>query len=112
MLGSGVFGTVHKVSDSLGSLAKWGQDGGRKGRKVLAKDCLKKSDFFLNLPPPQTFQGIWIPEGESIKIPVCIKVIEDKSGRQSFQAVTDVSYRKEFFVPLEERRCWSRHGGV
>ncbi|XP_037705555.1 receptor tyrosine-protein kinase erbB-3-like [Choloepus didactylus] len=45
VLGSGVFGTVHK--------------------------------------------GVWIPEGESIKIPVCIKVIEDKSGRQSFQAVTD-----------------------
>ncbi|KAJ8786744.1 hypothetical protein J1605_023402 [Eschrichtius robustus] len=34
-------------------------------------------------------RGVWIPEGESIKIPVCIKVIEDKSGRQSFQAVTD-----------------------
>ncbi|XP_048663429.1 receptor tyrosine-protein kinase erbB-3 isoform X4 [Marmota marmota marmota] len=45
VLGSGVFGTVHK--------------------------------------------GVWIPEGESIKIPVCIKVIEDKSGRQSFQDVTD-----------------------
>lgn len=45
---------------------------------------------------------MWIPEGESIKIPVCIKVIEDKSGRQSFQAVTDVSEGKVFGVPLGE----------
>lgn len=59
VLGSGVFGTVHK--------------------------------------------GVWIPEGESIKIPVCIKVIEDKSGRQSFQAVTDVSEGRVFYMPLGKR---------
>ncbi|KAE8626456.1 hypothetical protein XENTR_v10006636 [Xenopus tropicalis] len=45
ILGSGVFGTVHK--------------------------------------------GVWIPDGESIKIPVCIKVILDRTGRQTFHAVTD-----------------------
>lgn len=36
-------------------------------------------------------QGVWIPDGDSIKIPVSIKVIEDRSGRQTFHAVTDVS---------------------
>ncbi|KAG8452434.1 hypothetical protein GDO86_004292 [Hymenochirus boettgeri] len=45
ILGSGVFGTVHK--------------------------------------------GVWIPDGDSVKIPVCIKVIQDHSGRQTFHAVTD-----------------------
>uniref|UniRef100_A0A8C5MKE9 Receptor protein-tyrosine kinase n=1 Tax=Leptobrachium leishanense TaxID=445787 RepID=A0A8C5MKE9_9ANUR len=45
ILGSGVFGTVHK--------------------------------------------GVWIPEGDSVKIPVSIKVIQDRSGRQTFHAVTD-----------------------
>ncbi|XP_053311605.1 receptor tyrosine-protein kinase erbB-3 isoform X2 [Spea bombifrons] len=34
-------------------------------------------------------KGIWIPEGDSVKIPVSIKVIQDRSGRQSFHAVTD-----------------------
>uniref|UniRef100_A0A452IKL0 Receptor protein-tyrosine kinase n=1 Tax=Gopherus agassizii TaxID=38772 RepID=A0A452IKL0_9SAUR len=33
--------------------------------------------------------GVWIPDGDSIKIPVSIKVIEDRSGRQTFHAVTD-----------------------
>ncbi|KAM4794979.1 receptor tyrosine-protein kinase erbB-3 [Rhinophrynus dorsalis] len=45
ILGSGVFGTVHK--------------------------------------------GVWIPDGDSVKIPVSIKVIQDHSGRQTFHAVTD-----------------------
>uniref|UniRef100_A0A8C3P4Q3 Receptor protein-tyrosine kinase n=1 Tax=Chrysemys picta bellii TaxID=8478 RepID=A0A8C3P4Q3_CHRPI len=33
--------------------------------------------------------GVWIPDGDTIKIPVSIKVIEDRSGRQTFHAVTD-----------------------
>ncbi|XP_018416287.1 PREDICTED: receptor tyrosine-protein kinase erbB-3 [Nanorana parkeri] len=45
ILGSGVFGTVHK--------------------------------------------GVWIPEGDSVKIPVSIKVIQDRNGAQTFHAVTD-----------------------
>ncbi|XP_069826126.1 receptor tyrosine-protein kinase erbB-3 [Dendropsophus ebraccatus] len=45
VLGSGVFGTVHK--------------------------------------------GVWIPEGDSVKIPVSIKVIQDRNGGQTFHAVTD-----------------------
>ncbi|MEE6471483.1 hypothetical protein FKM82_009285 [Ascaphus truei] len=45
ILGSGVFGTVHK--------------------------------------------GVWIPDGDSVKIPVSIKVIQDRNGRQTFHAVTD-----------------------
>uniref|UniRef100_A0A8C0GHA7 Receptor protein-tyrosine kinase n=1 Tax=Chelonoidis abingdonii TaxID=106734 RepID=A0A8C0GHA7_CHEAB len=34
-------------------------------------------------------KGVWIPEGDSVKIPVSIKVIEDRSGRQTFHAITD-----------------------
>ncbi|XP_029450598.1 receptor tyrosine-protein kinase erbB-3 [Rhinatrema bivittatum] len=45
VLGSGVFGTVHK--------------------------------------------GVWIPEGDSVKIPVSIKLIQDWSGSQTFHSVTD-----------------------
>ncbi|XP_069509872.1 receptor tyrosine-protein kinase erbB-3 isoform X2 [Ambystoma mexicanum] len=45
VLGSGVFGTVHK--------------------------------------------GVWIPDGDSVKITVSIKMIQDRTGRQTFHAVTD-----------------------
>lgn len=45
----------------------------------------------ISSPSHPTPQGIWIPDGDSIKIPVSIKVIQDWSGQQSFHAVTDVS---------------------
>ncbi|XP_030052609.1 receptor tyrosine-protein kinase erbB-3 isoform X1 [Microcaecilia unicolor] len=34
-------------------------------------------------------KGVWIPEGDSVKIPVSIKVIEDWSFSQTFHGVTD-----------------------
>ncbi|XP_075055667.1 receptor tyrosine-protein kinase erbB-3 [Mixophyes fleayi] len=34
-------------------------------------------------------KGVWIPEGDSVKIPVSIKVIQDRNGCQTFHAVTD-----------------------
>lgn len=35
---------------------------------------------------------MWIPEGDTVKIPVAIKTIQDRTGRQTFQEVTDVRY--------------------
>ncbi|XP_056241987.1 receptor tyrosine-protein kinase erbB-3b isoform X1 [Seriola aureovittata] len=52
-LGSGVFGTVHKLHISF------------------------------------VFKGFWTPEGETVKIPVAIKTIQDSSGRQTFTEITD-----------------------
>lgn len=37
-----------------------------------------------------TSQGIWIPEGDTVKLPVAIKTIHDRTGRQTFCDVTDV----------------------
>uniref|UniRef100_A0A8B9LWN5 Receptor protein-tyrosine kinase n=1 Tax=Astyanax mexicanus TaxID=7994 RepID=A0A8B9LWN5_ASTMX len=34
-------------------------------------------------------QGVWIPEGDTVKIPVAIKTIQDRTGRQTFHEVTD-----------------------
>ncbi|XP_059539207.1 receptor tyrosine-protein kinase erbB-3 isoform X3 [Myotis daubentonii] len=68
-------------------------DPSEKANKVLARVFketeLKKLKVLGSGVFGTVHKGVWIPEGESIKIPVCIKVIEDKSGRQSFQAVTD-----------------------
>uniref|UniRef100_A0AC11CUD8 Erb-b2 receptor tyrosine kinase 3 n=1 Tax=Ovis aries TaxID=9940 RepID=A0AC11CUD8_SHEEP len=68
-------------------------DPSEKANKVLARVFKETELRKLKVLGSGIFgtvhKGVWIPEGESIKIPVCIKVIEDKSGRQSFQAVTD-----------------------
>lgn len=37
-----------------------------------------------------TSQGVWIPEGDTVKLPVAIKTIDDRSGRRKFSGVTDV----------------------
>uniref|UniRef100_A0A3B3W007 receptor protein-tyrosine kinase n=1 Tax=Poecilia latipinna TaxID=48699 RepID=A0A3B3W007_9TELE len=34
-------------------------------------------------------KGFWTPEGETVKIPVAIKTIQDSSGRQTFTEITD-----------------------
>uniref|UniRef100_A0A8C9S178 receptor protein-tyrosine kinase n=1 Tax=Scleropages formosus TaxID=113540 RepID=A0A8C9S178_SCLFO len=34
-------------------------------------------------------KGVWIPEGDTIKIPVAIKTIQDRTGRQTFTEITD-----------------------
>ncbi|MEJ1277338.1 erb-b2 receptor tyrosine kinase 2 [Cricetulus griseus] len=68
-------------------------DPSEKANKVLARIFKETELRKLKVLGSGVFgtvhKGVWIPEGESIKIPVCIKVIEDKSGRQSFQSVTD-----------------------
>lgn len=35
-------------------------------------------------------KGFWIPEGETVKIPVAIKTIQDSTGRQTFTEITNV----------------------
>lgn len=41
------------------------------------------------LPP----QGIWIPDGESIKIPVAIKVLRENTSPKANKEILDVSAR-------------------
>jgi len=82
-------------------------DPSEKANKVLARIFKETELRKLKVLGSGVFgtvhKGVWIPEGESIKIPVCIKVIEDKSGRQSFQDVTDVSEGRVLCMPLGER---------
>ncbi|KAG6923421.1 erb-b2 receptor tyrosine kinase 3, partial [Chelydra serpentina] len=68
-------------------------DPSEKANKVLARIFKETELRKLKLLGSGVFgtvhKGVWIPEGDSIKIPVSIKVIEDRSGRQTFHAVTD-----------------------
>lgn len=53
----------------------------------LCLKCLK-----MKLCPLLCPQGFWIPEGDSVKIPVAIKTIQDRSGHHNFTEITDVRH--------------------
>ncbi|XP_008279468.1 receptor tyrosine-protein kinase erbB-3-like [Stegastes partitus] len=66
---------------------------GEKGTKVHAR-ILRPSELkkikALGLGVFGTVhKGFWTPEGETVKIPVAIKTIQDSSGRQTFTEITD-----------------------
>ncbi|XP_010219358.1 PREDICTED: LOW QUALITY PROTEIN: receptor tyrosine-protein kinase erbB-3-like, partial [Tinamus guttatus] len=69
-------------------------DPSEKANKVLARIFKETELKRLKVLGSGVFgtvhKGVWIPEGDSIKIPVSIKVIQDWSGQQSFHAVTDL----------------------
>ncbi|KAJ8260136.1 hypothetical protein GJAV_G00177460 [Gymnothorax javanicus] len=70
-------------------------DAGEKGTKVHAR-ILKAAELRkLKVLGSGVFgtvhKGVWTPEGEdhSLKIPVAIKTIQDRTGRQTFTEITD-----------------------
>uniref|UniRef100_A0A673LN01 Receptor protein-tyrosine kinase n=1 Tax=Sinocyclocheilus rhinocerous TaxID=307959 RepID=A0A673LN01_9TELE len=68
-------------------------DPGEKGAKVHAR-ILRGSELRKIKPLGSgvfgtVHKGIWIPEGDTVKIPVAIKTIQDRTGRQTFQEITD-----------------------
>ncbi|TVK90492.1 Receptor tyrosine-protein kinase erbB-3 [Bagarius yarrelli] len=68
-------------------------DPGEKGTKVhtriLRPSELRKIKLLGTGVFGTVHKGVWIPEGDTIKIPVTIKTIQDRTGRQTFQEVTD-----------------------
>lgn len=68
-------------------------DPGEKGHKVCAR-ILKPGDLRnIKLLGNGVFgtvhKGIWIPEGDTVKLPVAIKTIHDRMRRQTFFELTD-----------------------
>uniref|UniRef100_A0AAX7UHD7 Receptor protein-tyrosine kinase n=1 Tax=Astatotilapia calliptera TaxID=8154 RepID=A0AAX7UHD7_ASTCA len=68
-------------------------DPGEKGTKVHARllrpSELKKVKALGVGVFGTVHKGFWTPEGETVKIPVAIKTIQDSSGRQTFTEITD-----------------------
>uniref|UniRef100_A0A4W6FDK8 Receptor protein-tyrosine kinase n=1 Tax=Lates calcarifer TaxID=8187 RepID=A0A4W6FDK8_LATCA len=66
---------------------------GEKGTKVHARILrpseLKKIKSLGSGVFGTVHKGFWTPEGETVKIPVAIKTIQDSSGRQTFTEITD-----------------------
>ncbi|XP_068598627.1 receptor tyrosine-protein kinase erbB-3-like [Brachionichthys hirsutus] len=68
-------------------------DPGEKGTKVHARILkpteLRKIKLLGRGVFGSVHKGIWIPEGDTVKLPVAIKVIHDRTGRQTFNQLTD-----------------------
>uniref|UniRef100_A0A8B9LYI3 Receptor protein-tyrosine kinase n=1 Tax=Astyanax mexicanus TaxID=7994 RepID=A0A8B9LYI3_ASTMX len=68
-------------------------DPGEKGTKVHARifrvSELRKIKLLGSGVFGTVHKGVWIPEGDTVKIPVAIKTIQDRTGRQTFHEVTD-----------------------
>uniref|UniRef100_A0A6Q2Z5D8 Receptor protein-tyrosine kinase n=1 Tax=Esox lucius TaxID=8010 RepID=A0A6Q2Z5D8_ESOLU len=68
-------------------------DPGEKGVKVHARILkvkeLRKIKLLGNGVFGSVHKGIWIPEGDTVKIPVAIKTINDRTGRKTFHEITD-----------------------
>ncbi|KAM9410152.1 receptor tyrosine-protein kinase erbB-3-like [Pholidichthys leucotaenia] len=64
-----------------------------KGAKVQARILkpteLRKIKLLGNGVFGSVHKGAWIPEGDTVKLPVAIKTIHDRTGRQTFCEVTD-----------------------
>ncbi|KPP70586.1 receptor tyrosine-protein kinase erbB-3 precursor-like [Scleropages formosus] len=79
---------------------------GEKGTKVHAR-ILKVSELRkIKVLGTGIFgtvhKGVWIPEGDTIKIPVAIKTIQDRTGRQTFTEITDTN-SNQADVPTDEQ---------
>ncbi|XP_029908155.1 receptor tyrosine-protein kinase erbB-3a isoform X2 [Myripristis murdjan] len=68
-------------------------DPGEKGTKVHARILkpteLRKIKLLGNGVFGSVHKGFWIPEGDTVKLPVAIKTIQSRSGRQTFHEITD-----------------------
>uniref|UniRef100_A0A3P9BQH5 Receptor protein-tyrosine kinase n=1 Tax=Maylandia zebra TaxID=106582 RepID=A0A3P9BQH5_9CICH len=64
-----------------------------KGTKYEARTLkpteLRKIRLLGNGVFGSVHKGVWIPEGDTVKLPVAIKTIDDRSGRRKFSGVTD-----------------------
>ncbi|NXT31516.1 ERBB2 kinase, partial [Pelecanoides urinatrix] len=74
VLGSGAFGTVYKVRGGGVLPAGWDPP-----RSAPPHPCSPS-------------QGIWIPDGESVKIPVAIKVLRENTSPKANKEILDEAY--------------------
>ncbi|XP_047204615.1 receptor tyrosine-protein kinase erbB-3a isoform X2 [Girardinichthys multiradiatus] len=57
--------------------------------RILKPSDLRKIKPLGNGAFGTVHKGIWVPEGDTVKLPVAIKTISDRTGRQTFYNVTD-----------------------
>ncbi|XP_017271404.1 receptor tyrosine-protein kinase erbB-3a isoform X2 [Kryptolebias marmoratus] len=57
--------------------------------RILKPSDIRKSKLLGNGVFGTVHKGFWIPEGDTVKLPVAIKTIQDRTGRQTFCKITD-----------------------
>ncbi|KAM3877619.1 receptor tyrosine-protein kinase erbB-3-like [Diretmus argenteus] len=65
------------------------EKGAKVHTRILKPTDLRKIKLLGNGVFGSVHKGIWIPEGDTVKLPVAIKTIHDRTGRQTFHEVTD-----------------------
>ncbi|KAM4610148.1 receptor tyrosine-protein kinase erbB-3b [Polymixia lowei] len=66
-----------------------GEKGTKAHARILKAPELKKIKALGSGVFGTVHKGFWTPEGETLKLPVAIKTIQDSSGRQTFTEITD-----------------------
>uniref|UniRef100_A0A3Q3K0W4 Receptor protein-tyrosine kinase n=1 Tax=Monopterus albus TaxID=43700 RepID=A0A3Q3K0W4_MONAL len=66
-----------------------GEKGTKVHTRILRQSELKKIKALGSGVFGTMHKGFWTPEGDTVKIPVAIKTIQDSSGRQTFTEITD-----------------------
>ncbi|MGH0124435.1 UNVERIFIED_CONTAM: hypothetical protein FKN15_055344 [Acipenser sinensis] len=77
VLGSGAFGTVYKLVEPL---TPSGTAPNQAQLRILKETELKRVKVLGSGAFGTVYKGIWVPEGETVKIPVAIKILNEATG--------------------------------
>uniref|UniRef100_A0A672JRF9 receptor protein-tyrosine kinase n=1 Tax=Salarias fasciatus TaxID=181472 RepID=A0A672JRF9_SALFA len=72
-----------------GSFEPLEEKGAQVNARILKPSELRKIKLLGNGVFGTVHKGVWIPEGDTVKLPVAIKTIHDRTGRQTFCELTD-----------------------
>ncbi|XP_069010693.1 receptor tyrosine-protein kinase erbB-3a isoform X1 [Embiotoca jacksoni] len=80
---------MRRYMESGASFEPLEEKGSKVHARILKPSELRKIKLLGNGVFGSVHKGIWIPEGDTVKLPVAIKTIHDRTGRQTFSEVTD-----------------------
>lgn len=92
VLGSGAFGTVYKVPMFPES------------RITHLEQHI--SSLFQSITLCFSVKGLWIPDGENVRIPVAIKVLREATSPKANQEVLDVRFSIDSFLISFAQEPW------
>ncbi|XP_040891056.1 receptor tyrosine-protein kinase erbB-3a [Toxotes jaculatrix] len=68
---------------------EFGEKAAKVHARILKPTELRKIKLLGNGVFGSVHKGIWIPEGDTVKLPVAIKTVQDPARRQTFSELTD-----------------------
>uniref|UniRef100_A0A672JRH6 Receptor protein-tyrosine kinase n=1 Tax=Salarias fasciatus TaxID=181472 RepID=A0A672JRH6_SALFA len=80
---------MRRYMESGASFEPLEEKGAQVNARILKPSELRKIKLLGNGVFGTVHKGVWIPEGDTVKLPVAIKTIHDRTGRQTFCELTD-----------------------